>query len=311
MGAINRLSTLRRSLRQNLCIDLAGNDVIFIAGSGRSGTSWLANICNYRNSFRYLFEPLNPRHLPERYQPFKWCANIDDKHEPLGSVIAGKSASTWSNSRNTRLIANRRLIKEIRANLLLPWINVNQPEVKTLLLMRNPLAVAASRKALAYQKEGNWVWEPSLRELLDEPALKAQLSNEEYQLLSLQVDKGVVLETIADWCINNLVASRLIDFTKTYLIFYEDMVSRQDMTVRSLMNFIEVGYHQNIETFLSRKSETTRSSNNVAQPTSSDDVANQWQQVLTPQEIVSANELLNSFEIERFYTADFVPQMQY
>jgi len=59
-----------------MCVDWAKNDVVFVSGSGRSGTSWLANLCNYRNDFRYLFEPLNPAVLPPNTVN-QWCLDRD------------------------------------------------------------------------------------------------------------------------------------------------------------------------------------------------------------------------------------------
>ena len=61
MGTINRLK--QKLIVKYGCFDWAGDDVVLISGSGRSGTSWLANICNYKNDFRYIFEPLNPKKI--------------------------------------------------------------------------------------------------------------------------------------------------------------------------------------------------------------------------------------------------------
>ena len=33
---------------------------VFLAGSGRSGTTWLSEIINHRRGYRYVFEPFNP-----------------------------------------------------------------------------------------------------------------------------------------------------------------------------------------------------------------------------------------------------------
>ena len=32
-------------------------DAVFLAGSGRSGTTWLSEVINYKGGYRYVFEP--------------------------------------------------------------------------------------------------------------------------------------------------------------------------------------------------------------------------------------------------------------
>src|SRR5918993_801944 len=47
-----------------LYVDLEKGDhrrSVFLAGSGRSGTTWLSEIINHRRGYRYVFEPFNPR----------------------------------------------------------------------------------------------------------------------------------------------------------------------------------------------------------------------------------------------------------
>jgi hypothetical protein len=36
-------------------------NTIFLAGTGRSGTTWLSNIINYKNEYRYMFEPFQSK----------------------------------------------------------------------------------------------------------------------------------------------------------------------------------------------------------------------------------------------------------
>ena len=49
-----------------LYVDLEKGDhrsSVFLAGSGRSGTTWLSEIINHRRGYRYVFEPFNPREV--------------------------------------------------------------------------------------------------------------------------------------------------------------------------------------------------------------------------------------------------------
>ena len=35
-------------------------DSIFLAGSGRRGTTWVSEVINYKGEYRYVFEPFHP-----------------------------------------------------------------------------------------------------------------------------------------------------------------------------------------------------------------------------------------------------------
>ena len=55
------INQLEEKISSAFPIDIAGtNKTIFIAGIGRSGTTWVAETINYFNEFRILFEPFFP-----------------------------------------------------------------------------------------------------------------------------------------------------------------------------------------------------------------------------------------------------------
>jgi len=300
MGAFSKLKThfngVRQSLLQQAFVDVAGSDVVFVAGSGRSGTSWLANVCNVNNDFRYLFEPLNPSNLSAD-TPVSWALALDAESSVMDAILTGKVSNQWVNSRNRRFFAQRRLIKEIRSNLMLPWISKHYPKTKIVMILRNPLAVAASRKSLAQRDDhSKWVWLPSLDQLLNEPIIKASLTDELYGALSAQVDQGIVMETVADWCINNLLMFDEPEQQNWHIVYYENLVNDGARVATRLLEYLGVNVTQSLEKALSKKSETSRSS-----------LVSQWEGVLTSDEIESATQLLNLFGVNRVYTNDWQP----
>lgn len=313
MGAINRLRAIKAtatlavdSIASRIFFDFAGDDVVIVLGSGRSGTSWLANICNYRNSFRYLFEPLNPVHISADEMVSSWCPKHSEAVPFLDRVINGRVRGKWVDSRNNRLFARRRLVKEIRANLMLPWISANYPSARVVLLLRNPMAVAASRKMLSGSKSSNWIWEPSLETLLREPRVRAQLSSEELSALSEQIGAGAAMEAIADWCINNIVTSRESSFNNVHVVYYEDLVAKNDNVVKSLLQFIGVEFHQSVDKALTKTSETSRREASPVE-TNKASVLHDWEEKLSSEELVKAVDLLELFGVSRFYTKDWQP----
>ena len=153
---------------------------IIIAGSGRSGATWLQDRIAEANGLRTIFEPLHPVGVPEAGKfSFNYRdAAVDDPDlkKFMERVLTGNYRSLWMNYRirpdrfnffrvgistavfNARVLARNYkkyrvqgqhglIIKFIRANLMLPWI-IGQYDVKALLVTRHPCAVIASRLKL-------------------------------------------------------------------------------------------------------------------------------------------------------------------
>src|SRR5438552_19014615 len=57
----------RRRYMHWMFLDLPGasGTTVLLAGSARSGTTWLAAVINYDNSHRYMFDPFRPDRLDE------------------------------------------------------------------------------------------------------------------------------------------------------------------------------------------------------------------------------------------------------
>jgi len=297
--------TVRQKLARRFYLDLAGEDTTLISGSGRSGTSWLANICNYRNDFRYMFEPLNPDAHKSNCEVESWCLSESDDSLLVRRMLAGNLRGRWVDSRNQCFFAQRRLIKEIRSNLMLGWMQQHFSVLKIVVIIRNPLMVAASRMRLDKLTDGSqWIWKPSLDRLLKEPHLNALLSSTERALLGQQVGQGVVMETIADWCINNLVARRLPSSSQLTTVYYEAMTAKPEATIKSLFEHINVRYDPIVLDMVRTPSETARVQRNDATDSNR---GPDWAKDLSDKDSKLAMELLEAFDINQLYTADWAP----
>src|SRR6056297_305674 len=88
---------------------------IVLLGSGRSGTTFLSNIINYKNDYRYMFEPF-------RYSKVKIIKNLgnvvylrkNERYLIIKKVLSGKIQNSWINHLNKKIISKKRLIKSIR-----------------------------------------------------------------------------------------------------------------------------------------------------------------------------------------------------
>ena len=291
-------------LRFKFGVDLARDNVIWVSGSGRSGTSWLANSINYNNDYRYIFEPLNPNFLVQDQSKIEWAPHQHQQHTLLESIIQGKISNNWVNSRNRQSFARGRLIKSIRSNLMIPWINKNFPNVRVVIITRNPLAIAASRKGLQSKTAGNWIWEPSLRILLEQRPLKKLLDTRKYKKLYDQVDGGIVRETIAEWVISNLVALKQCDPNLHLRIHYESLVERDSGTISGLCDYVRAKDSSRLIASLSLKSETDRNSSEA-----SNDLGpvERWRVELEDDEISWATEFLEGFDLSSIYSSELEP----
>lgn len=169
----SRVGSLRRAagrLAGPLHLDLGGDhrDAVFVAGSGRSGTSWVAESVERCGGYRYVFEPFHPGKVPAA-RPFGYRRYLrpDDRRpsllEPARRVLSGEVRGLWTDRFNRSLVARRRLIKDIRANLFAGWLAANFPEMPVVFVLRHPGAVAHSRTRLG--------WRSRLEEFLAQPEL--------------------------------------------------------------------------------------------------------------------------------------------
>lgn len=169
---------------------------MIVAGSGRSGTTWILDTLAEANNLRTIFEPLAPHFVPEA-RTFANCYVRADDHKPelkrfLEKVLMGKHHNLWMNTRcnKANLIPSvaqmtslkhlynfgafykfflRRSLKYmremsfipitkfIRANLMLDWIEKNL-DAKIIYIVRHPGAVVASQ-ILASKAKFGAVWD--------------------------------------------------------------------------------------------------------------------------------------------------------
>ena len=122
---------------------------IFLSAVGRSGTTWVTDLINFNNNYRYIHEPFHPNRI-NQVSHYKYIQYIKPENKdpfffvPAHNILSGRIRSLWTDSSNTTIVSSKRLIKDIRTNLLLKWMNVNFPEVPIILLLRHPCAVANS-----------------------------------------------------------------------------------------------------------------------------------------------------------------------
>jgi len=130
-------------------------NTLVIAGSPRSGTTWLAELLNRIPRSAILFEPEHVQQVPEARKAGLTWHTIKDPDEDwaegrqfFDEVFRGKLISSWTVSHVplANAVAPRTwIVKFVDANFMLGWLARSFPIKPPALLVRHPCAVIASQ----------------------------------------------------------------------------------------------------------------------------------------------------------------------
>lgn len=277
-------------------LDLAKGDhtkTVFLAGSGRSGTTWLADLVNHDRTYRLIFEPFHPGKVREfRGFATKQYLRPDDRREdllgPARLALTGRLRNAWT-ERGGAFVARRRLVKEIRGNLLLGWLARNFPGMPMVLLMRHPCAVVASRLALGW------------RDNLDETMAQGDLVGD--HLLPTEREIRVARDPFERhlflWCIDNLVPLRQLTPDRLHLVFYEDLLLDPASELGRLFAFLGRDFD---EEGLAKPGSPSFTSRPGEQPS-----LDGWRRSVDGRRLERAVEILGLFGLDRVYGTGDMP----
>lgn len=294
----------RRSLARRFPIDRGGleAETVFLAGTGRSGTTWASNIINYHRAYRTMFEPLHPVHVPSS-AVFGWCkylrATNDDEAYlgPARDIVSGKLRNPWVDGLNETVIGRGRLIKFIRGNLMLPWFLRHFPEVKIVMLVRHPAPVANSILKLG--------WPTSMDMYLEQPDLMADhLAPFENALRSVEDEFE---KNVFAWCVQQLVPFRDLAPGQVHVLFYERLCQSPREEIAAVMDFLGRDYDDVVLQGLSQPSRVAQTDSAVV---TGEDLVNAWRGKVSEERIHKTAEILEIFGLNRVYGSESMPLMQ-
>jgi hypothetical protein len=267
---------------------------VFLAGGGRSGTTWVSEIINHRNAYRLVFEPFHPGKVRvcKDFRRKQYLRPDERREEYLGParrILTGGLRNPWTDRFNRKFVARRRLIKDIRANLLLGWMSENFPGMPIILLLRHPCAVAESRLALG--------WRDNLSETMEQEELVEDF------LLPVEVDirdaQGAFERHLFSWCIENYVPLRQFGPGEIHLSFYEHFLAHPEDEIRRLFAFLGEGFDGRVYRALRRPSVLSRKGEGPSM-----DV---WRRSVTDSQLKRAVEILELFGLDRVYGEGAMP----
>jgi hypothetical protein len=231
---------------------------MLIAGSGRSGTTWVLDVIATTFQLRPVFEPLHPTAV-KGAEPYAWRYLPADEDIPgmaqfVGDAFAGRISTLWTDFRvhprsifpylhdlrdlaswnllrhdwmtairqyracRTWRTRQRVIVKCIRANLLLGWI-AKRFHAKVVLLVRHPGAVVESKLRLA-----GISWDPT--EMLGvyrrDDRIQELRGGLYWDLLHRDLTPAQALTLL--WCIENQGPMAEASGNAYLLVHYEDLV---------------------------------------------------------------------------------------
>ena len=238
LGAVDRLRLAPARVLAGCYLDLRHRigDTTLVVGTGRSGSTWLAEILNHRNEYRLVFEPFRSDRV-RKARPFRRGHYIDpaDQDHPLSrtidSLLAGRVRSWWTDRQNRRRVATRRIVKEIRITNLVPWIRARHPELAIVYVVRDPLAVARSWLELG--------WGDDLDQLLSQEHLLRQFSGSQDTIEAIAARGEPVERHVLRWCLENAIPLRAHAELDLHLVVYEQLRADPESEVGRLFAYLE------------------------------------------------------------------------
>ena len=305
------INQLKEKISSAFPIDIADrNKTIFIAGMGRSGTTWVAETINYSNEFRILFEPFFPAKTKQLkdYQYIQYIRpnNKKDKYfSPASSIIRGEIRNQWIDQFNKKYIYTKRLIKDIHCNLMLGWIKENFPGVPILFVIRHPLQVISSWQKLGWGIE-------ALGERSDyEIVISQKQILKDYPIIEKAINKFNIKTNFEKflflWCIYHYVPLQQLMPNGMHIIFYENLLINPMKEFTKIFNFLD--YNPNlkkINKIINLPSSTNFQKRNI--DSSKDILSNGWKQKFIIEDQYKCFELLSYFNLSGLYDNEGYPK---
>ena len=275
------------------------SNTVFLCGSGRSGTTWLADLLNSGNEYRYMFEPFSARNVPEcrhfNIRQYLRPDNTDaDYVDPATAIVTGQIRRRWVDKYNRRFAGERRLIKDIRVNLFVAWLRQRFPRMKMVFIMRHPAAVTLSRMGRKWRARTDDVLEQGdlVEDHLQAPLARMGEPRD-------RLDRHMMM-----WCIENLVPLRQLAADSVHAVYYEHLCIDPEATLRSVMAALGHEFDAQVLARVQRPSRQAAPNSAIRR---GGDLVAKWRTKLTTAQIDRILAYLAAFGLDKIYSDDPMP----
>ena len=280
------------------------NELIILVGMGRSGTTWAGDIINYEHNSKILFEPFFPAKVREA-EGFEYIQylNPSSKNGSLATqalqILSGNiKPNKWTDRDTFKATNNSLIIKDIRCNLMVGWLQKIAKYPPTILLIRHPLQIVSSWKRLGW---GNEV----LGRRSDLDIIVSQRSLlKDFPIINIvleKIDKNDYVENIVFiWCVFHLVPLTHLKTRKTYFLFYENLINDYTNEVIMLFKYLNKPFNLNKLQEVAITSSSTNFNNRNFKNNKSF-LVNSWKTEFSKKQIQRATYIINAFKLNYLY----------
>lgn len=285
------------------------NEVVWVIGDGRSGTTWICDLITHHKNYRQMFEPFHPLQVdrmkflaPHLYmRPGKLNKEME---LTAREVFTGKFMHERVDAPNFSMLYNGLLVKDIFANLFSCWLSMLLPEIKIVFLVRNPFAVALSK----YHRR-DWLWMTDPMALLNQKDLYDDYLHPFEDLIrKTSAENDFILCQILIWSIVNSVPLRQFDPSRLHIVFYEDVFVNPEKEVSKIFSFINKSGKDDIvrldDKVIKKPSKVSGKNSTLARGKSP---LTSWKNELTKHQIDTGFNILQEFGLECLYDENSMP----
>jgi hypothetical protein len=291
-------------VRQALYVDIGSpHAVTFVAGMGRSGTTWVSGLINHDYRYRVVFEPFRTEHVPAA-KPFGSFAYVrPDDRDPvrvhaIETILSGRTPRGTVDRQHRGLVFQRRIVKAVRSNLMLGWLRSIRPDMPIVLVIRNPFAVAASWARLGWDITTDGTTS-ELDVILTHPELHDDFPEVSRAMRHVDTSNGLQ-RLVAQWCILHLVPLRQVAAGAMHVVYYEELLGKPVATVDRLAAYLGVAIDgESRDRALSTATETDFLNRGNAADRS--ELLNDWNNVLTGSDVDEGRRILSLFGLDHLY----------
>lgn len=285
--------------------DKSVENTVFVAGVGRSGTTWLSELINYDRSYRFLFEPFWPRRV-------KKCSIFDlemyirpnelkPRHLQVAKdILRGNIRNLWADRFNEKRLPKYRIVKDIRANLLLKWLALNTENMPIIFIMRHPCAVALSKEKIFFKKGA---WEPNVSKFLSQGKLMKDYLSDFKFIFNRYDEYNFFEKKIIEWCIKNYIPLKQFDDDEMLLVFYEDLCLNPQRVLDKVFGFIgkEWAFDEKLKSKISKPSALSKEDSAIRQ---GENLITKWIKEIEKKDLLKTAEIIKCFNLDKIYTID-------
>ncbi len=240
------------------------SEAIVVAGVGRSGSTWLADLLSAAPGVQEIFEPLHPEQSA-RYRAYLGlqAGNPQQYKRPylppnrawpqwdalLEQALSGRLRSYRSDYHRTSFWPRRFVVKMIRANMMLGYLYDRfQPQI--VFLTRHPCAVVLSRLRRVRQP-----WYADTASLLADEALVADFLQP--WVAEIEQERDLLGAHAVWWAVENAVARRDLATRPHEFVFYEHLCLRPEEELGRLYAALDLGDVRVAQSLLRQPSRVT------------------------------------------------------